>query len=48
MVYDIKMYNKDGREGPTVRGLTYGQRYALIGILKEHNIKYTVKTVKEM
>ena len=45
--YDVKIYKKDGQEGPTVRGLTYGQQYALLIALDEYNIKHAVKTVKE-
>ena len=41
--YDVKIYKKDGREGPTVRGLTYCQRFTLEIALEEHDIKHTVK-----
>ena len=40
--YDIKMYNKDGREGPTVRGVTFAQMLALTQTLKHYNIKHSV------
>lgn len=45
MKYDIKIYKKDGREGPTVRGLTYGQAHALIVALNEYKIKHLVKEI---
>lgn len=44
--YDVKIYQVNGREGQTVRGLTYGQKYALITALDEHNITHIVKEVK--
>ena len=44
--YDIKLYKKDGREGSTVRGLTFGQAHTLIVTLNEYKIKHIVKEIK--
>jgi len=41
--YDIKVYRPDGREGPTVRELTYAQQHALTDALNLYNIKHSVK-----
>ena len=41
--YDIKIYKPDGREGPTIRGLTYTQQWALGGALTLYNIQYSIK-----
>ncbi len=46
--YDIKIYRKNGREGRTVRGLTYAQKTALVGSLNEYGVNHIVKPVKEV
>lgn len=45
-LYDVKIYKPDGREGPTVRGLTYGQAYALVTGLKNCFVKSKVNLTK--
>jgi len=40
-MYDVKIYKKDGREGPTVRGLTFAQMMALTQGLNEHLVPHT-------
>jgi len=44
-MYDIIIYKSDGRQGPTIRGLSYTQMHALVSGLGHYNIKPLVKTV---
>jgi len=45
-MYDVTVPRPDGRQGPTIRGLTYAQKYALMNALKHYNIKPLVKTIE--
>lgn len=48
VVYDIKIYRySTGHEGPTVRGLTYAQKEALVNGLNQWFVNYTVKTINK-
>jgi len=40
LCYDVKIYNIDGREGPTVRGLTFAQMLALTEGLNNYNVQH--------
>jgi hypothetical protein len=43
--YDVKIYRPDGREGPTVRGLTRGQAHVLVEGLNLWTIKSLTKEI---
>jgi hypothetical protein len=47
LLYDVKIYNKDGREGPTVRGLRLTQMLALTQGLDHHDIQYNTISYEE-
>ena len=42
LLYNVRIYNVDGREGPTVRGLTFAQMLALTEGLDNHNVQHLI------